>query len=109
MSTEAAIKFRDEFGREILVRRGHDGYPAAVVPDLEQLIRGIGHGILARWSGSEIGQTVALFFALNCDPKDRIQEYTATTELDGDEEYIYHLEYVKKERKWTYRVQQVLE
>lgn len=67
MSTTAMISFRD--GEEVYwIRRGHDGFPGVVLPDLGRLLEAKAEG-WGRWSGAECGQLVSLFLAMFGDPK----------------------------------------
>lgn len=86
MSTTATIVFAAD--REVYyVHRGHDGFPDVVVKDINATIK-LARG---RWSGSEPGQLVSLFYTMHGDPNKRVQSYEPTTGIHGHEDYIYHV------------------
>ena len=93
MSTTAMIAFRG--GDELYwIRRGHDGFPDVVLPDLKRVLGASREGFGGRWSGAECGQLVSLFLAMLGDPTDRLQSYELASGLPGDENYVYFVEYI---------------
>lgn len=93
MSTIAMIAFRD--GDELYwIRRGHDGFPDIVLPDLKRVVGASRQGMGGRWSGAACGQLVSLFLATLGNPMDRLQQYELAPGLPGDETYVYAVEYV---------------
>lgn len=93
MSTTAMIVFRD--GDEFYwIRRGHDGFPDIVLPDLNRVLGASREGFGGRWSGAECGQLVSLFLAMLGDASQRLQPYELAPGLPGDESYVYSVEYI---------------
>lgn len=93
MSTTGMIRFRDG-DQEVWIRRGHDGHPEMVLPDLEALLQALKEWPWGRWSGAEMGQLVALFFVMTGGKGKRLQPYEWAPGLPGDESYIYVVECV---------------
>ena len=92
MGTRATIKFTDEFDDVYYVYRGHDGFPDIILPDINAVIE----KAKGRWSGSEMGLLLSMFFGETYREKARIQDYELTPDFHGDESYTYSVEYLDK-------------
>jgi len=99
MSTRASIKFTDADDTYFVYRRC-DGFPDEVLADINSVIV-IAKG---RWSGSEAGQLVALFFAYTGDANMRLQHYELTSCVHGDESYEYLVDYDESDGTWKAEV-----
>lgn len=98
MGTRASIQFKvdDEI---IYIYRGHDGYPDGdILPDLNALIE----KARGRWSEPEPDYLVTLFLAMFYDfNKTRLPDYTITSCVHGDEEYVYLVEFDRVSKEWS--------
>lgn len=98
MSTRASIVFKDKWDT-FFVYRHSDGYPDGdILPDLHKTVN-LAQG---RWSGSELGQLVSMFFGITYRENARIQSYELTSAIHGDESYYYHVEWNGKEYVISY-------
>tara|TARA_Y100000310_G_scaffold299083_1_gene333602 strand:- start:4707 stop:5009 length:303 start_codon:yes stop_codon:yes gene_type:complete len=93
MSTRATIKFTDEYGDSYFVYRGHDGFPDIILADINKAIE----KCKGRFSRSEIGQLVAVFFGETYLENSRIQDYELTAGFHTDESYKYSVDYLNNE------------
>ena len=97
MSTRATIRFVDEFGWEVFVYRGSDGRPDVILPDLNAVLE----SAEGKWSGSELGLLISLFFGRTFRRDARVQEYMLAEGWAGDESYRYLVTWDSVKRRWT--------
>lgn len=96
MSTRATIEFSDEYETAYIYRH-FDGFPKTVAADIDLVL----NKAAGRWSGGEVGQLIALFFAIHGDPDKRLQKYELTSSFHGDESYRYYCRYDAHDKIWV--------
>jgi len=89
MGTACRIVFKDDDNRKVFLERGSDGCISTVLPDLEDLVK----GVKKSWGGSEMGLLVASFLTRYNDPMERIPNYSISLGPRSDISYIFVIAY----------------
>lgn len=87
MGTRANVKFVDE-NKTVWIYRHFDGYPSAVLPDLNELIEVLNE------DGVDSADEAASYLELN-------KNYESTDQQHGDIDYLYTVD--AKTKKISYR------
>lgn len=96
MSTAASIRFSGD-GEVLWLRRGHDGHPGTVLPDLRRVCE----RCRLQWSGAEVACLVSVFLGETWKGG-RLPDYEVFEGLHPDAQfgYVYRVDFVNFIEGW---------